>query len=80
MSMGTDTPLGNPLFARVDASSGSGARVVNILPFPHREGAARGDRRGKVVSVYRTRALAELAAKAFGGKSPPEIVEIATFA
>ncbi len=37
--MGMDTPLGDPLFARVDASSGSGARVVNILPFPHREGA-----------------------------------------
>jgi hypothetical protein len=37
--MGTDTPLGNPLFARVDASLGSGARVVNILTFPHREGA-----------------------------------------
>src|SRR5271157_461210 len=41
---------------------------------------ARGDRRGKVVSAHRTRALAELAAKAFGGKNPPEIVEIATFA
>ncbi len=41
---------------------------------------ARGDRRGKVVSAHRTRALAELAAKAFGGKKPPEIVEIATFA
>ena len=39
MSMGTDTPLGNPLFARVDASFGSGARVVNVLPFPNREGA-----------------------------------------
>jgi hypothetical protein len=25
--------------ARVDASLGSSARVVNILPFPHREGA-----------------------------------------
>jgi hypothetical protein len=41
---------------------------------------ARGDRRGKVVSAQRTRALAELAAKAFGGKIPPEVVEIATFA
>jgi hypothetical protein len=41
---------------------------------------AEGDRRGKVVSAHRTRALAELAAKAFGGKKPPEIVEIATFA
>src|SRR5271157_720148 len=33
---------------------------------------ARGDSRGKVVSAHRTRALAELAAKAFGGKNPPE--------
>jgi hypothetical protein len=41
---------------------------------------AGGDRRGKVVSAHRTRVLAELAAKAFGGKKPPEIVEIATFA
>jgi len=41
---------------------------------------ARGDRRGKVVSAHRTRALAESAAKAFGGKNSPEIVEIATFA
>ena len=41
---------------------------------------ALGDRRGKVVSAHSTRALAESAAKAFGGKNPPEIVEIATFA
>jgi hypothetical protein len=41
---------------------------------------AGGNRRGKVVSAHRTRALAELAAKAFGGKNSPEIVEIATFA
>jgi hypothetical protein len=34
---------------------------------------ARGDRRGKVVSAHRTRALAELAAKACGGgKMPPK--------
>ena len=33
---------------------------------------AEGDRRGKVVSAHRTRALAELAAKAFGGKKPPK--------
>ena len=32
---------------------------------------ARGDRRGKVVSAHSTRALAELAAKAFGGGKCP---------
>ena len=33
---------------------------------------ARGDRRVKVVSAHSTRALAESAAKAFGGKIPPK--------
>jgi hypothetical protein len=42
---------------------------------------ARRGSPGRVVSAHRTRALAEKAAKHFGGKTTPdEVVEIATFA
>ena len=62
--------------ARSEYRQGSGLSHLEGIAFAV---IARGDRRGKVVSAHRTRVLAELAAKAFGGKSP-EIVEIATFA
>jgi hypothetical protein len=40
-----------------------------------------GDPRGRVVSAHSSRALADQAAKNFGGKNTPaEVIEIATFA
>jgi hypothetical protein len=39
---------------------------------------ARGEKRGRVVSAHSSKGLADRAAKHFGGKNPPEVVEIAT--
>ena len=41
--------------------------------------AARGEKRGRVVSAHSSKELADRAAKKFGGKNPAEVVEIATY-